>query len=343
MTDKEKTLNVLNIPENRLPNTTFVSGGQRQKVGENSTRKTELSPTNTTLQTVQIAGNNSTSSQRDANYSMSKIAGEMNKKPELGDQTSSKSLQNSNFFHNKNATSQQSELKPNGSDNSVNQVGPNAFSTSAPQSSYTDIYRESPPLGDTTMTPNAFNLTLSHNNVETLKSNISNTSNADHLTEIVNSSNGSITLKSVKNSPNISEATQSTVDNGTDVVSIIMPEQSENTINTTNVQSSISDGMVPTNTSHIRQAGILNTSGTETSTSEVVLGMDSSLPISGGSETVGKLDRQLNALQNSDKDRGKQGQKIQRFRVSSARNDSKIDKQCLCTLDIALSGLNCSS
>ena len=190
ITDKEKTSNVLNIPENRLPNTTFVPEGQRQKVGENSTRKTELSPTNTTLQTVQIAGNNSTSSQRDANYSMSKTAGgEMNKKPELGDQTSSNSLQNSNFFHNKNATSQQSELKPNGSDNSVNQVGPNAFPTSAPQSSYTDIYRESPPLGDTTMTPNAFNLTLLHNNVETLKSNVSNTSsgiNADDLTEIVN-------------------------------------------------------------------------------------------------------------------------------------------------------------
>lgn len=332
ITDKEKTLNVLNNSENKLPNTTIAPGGQGQKVSENSTpRNTKLSQTSTSLQTVQITGDNSTGSQRDANSSMPKIAGEMlNNKFKLGGQTSPNSSQVSDSFHNKNATSQQSAFKPNGSDNSTNQVEANPLSMTVPQGSYADIYKESPPLGnkplgDAAVTSNASNLTPWESNVETLKSNVSNTSsgiNADDLTEIVNSPNGNIALKSVGSAQNISETTKSTVDNGTEIVSIIMPERSENTMKKSSVQSNINGEMVPSNASGIRQAGLLNTNDTKTSASEVASGINSSLSVSGGSETVDKLDRRLNFLQNSDKDRGKPRLKIERFSLSSGRNDN---------------------
>ena len=278
-------------------------------MGENLTGNTELSPTSNSLQTVQIAGNNSSSSQRYANSSALKSAGE------LGDTSgiANSSQDSDSFPHKKNATLQLSLSKTNFADNSLDQAKTNPIPTTSSQGSYTEIYKESIPLenkppGHAARAPNASNSTLFRDNVDTIKSNDSNTligTNSDGLTGVVNSSNAEIALKSVKASHNISETTQSTVDNVTEVVSIVIPEQNQNTMKESSVKNSISDGIVGTNASDIGQAGILNTNGTKTSTSEVALGTNSSLPISGGSERVDKLDKRLNVLQDSARDRGK--------------------------------------
>lgn len=270
-----------------------------------------MSLTNNSLQTVQIAGDNSTSSQRYANSSASKSAGEIGNTPGIANS----SQDSDSFLHNKSATLQLSLSKTIVTDNSLDQAKTNPIPTTSSQGSYTEIYKESIPLankppGDAAMATNASNSTLLRDvqNMETLKSNDSNTlvgTNSDGLTGVVNSSNPKIALKSVGASHNISETTPSTVDNVTEVVSIVMPEQNQNTMKESSVKNSISDEIVGTNASDIGQVGILNTNGTKTSISEVALGTNSSLPISGGSDTVDKLDKTLNVLKDSARDRGK--------------------------------------
>ena len=304
----EKTLNVSNNSENQLQSA-VTPPGQGQKVGENLTGNTELSPTNNSLQTVQVAGDDSTSSLRYANSSVPKSTGELGITPGIANS----SQDSDSFPHNKSAALQLSLSKTIVTDNSLDQAKTNPIPTTSSQGSYTEMYKENIPLankppGDAAMAPNASNWTLFRDNAKTLKSNDTNTlvgTNSDGLTGFANSSNAEIALKSVGASHNISETTQSTVDNVTEVVSIVMPEQNQNTMKESSVKNSISDEIIGANASDIGQAGILNTNGTNTSTSEVALGANSSLPISGGSETVDKLDKRLNVLQDSARDRGK--------------------------------------
>ena len=320
--NKDKSGYFFSKSKNKSPNTTLTLGEQGQNVAENSTGNTNFLHQSNSLQTAQIIGDSSSTSQRSTNFSLPSISGETNKIDSIG-QKFKNSSQNTSSFHDESATSQVqlsefNTTKANATNNSLSQGSSNLMPSTSTQNSYTEIHNESSsfgnkPVGKTAIKDNVSNLT-DLQNIETIKSNDNsksdNTLSAD-LTETVNATSNNIFLKGVEN---ISKTKKSIGNNSTDVTSIIVPEQRQNRVKESNLKKSIAGRTVSTTTSDIGRASVFNTNGTKTlvSTSNVTSERDNSLPVLGISETkkiaVDRLDQKMDVLLRSHRDRTKEPQ-----------------------------------
>ena len=275
---------------------------QQRKVAGNSNVLHESS----LLQTLPIAGNNSSFLQKDANSSFPRISGDTNSS-DLISKNLQNSSQNTNLPNADSATSltqvfARNTTKAGNTNDSLNQNSTNIMAVASSQSSYTKIDDKNPSLlhmpGSNAVTKNnTANLTDFQSTAETLQSNDKNTStiSAD-VTEIVDSGVNGMFFKGVKNSHNISQTQKSSENSSSDASAVVSMKSS--------LKNSTTGNMVTTNTSVIEQT---NSSFSDMSISQKT--------------TVNNLDHKLDSILNSRKNGSKESQVIESFGLNAGKID----------------------